>query len=166
MKQPFLNDDEFLKSTILDENGNLMKSKKMPIGTVSKGRKKIAEGKWVPVKKERTKKEPGKKYEIITKEKKEKVYEDINFDFGNSKRLRDAMGEWRTLKYQDQLFGANRSLLSTAIHVVLGKNKKDSDLYFDGTDMVYKDKTILSGALRDKYTLPELAKVAKKYIKT
>ena len=28
----------------------LLKAKKMPIGTVSHGRKKVAEGKWVPVK--------------------------------------------------------------------------------------------------------------------
>lgn len=31
----------------------LMKAKKMPIGTVSNGRKKVAEGKWVPVKKDK-----------------------------------------------------------------------------------------------------------------
>ena len=32
----------------------LRKAKKMPIGTVSKGRKKIAEGKWIPVEKEKS----------------------------------------------------------------------------------------------------------------
>jgi len=35
---------------------SLIKSKKMPIGTVSKGRKKIKEGVWVPVKKEKLEK--------------------------------------------------------------------------------------------------------------
>lgn len=51
MKSPFINDDNFFKSHKMDEAGiNLIKSKtKMPIGTVSKGFKKIAEGKWVPV---------------------------------------------------------------------------------------------------------------------
>jgi hypothetical protein len=29
---------------------DLLKAKKMPVGTVSRGRKKMAEGKWVPVK--------------------------------------------------------------------------------------------------------------------
>jgi len=53
MIQPFLNDSDFFKSVGIDEGGNLMKSKKMPIGTVSKGYKKVAEGKWVPVKNEK-----------------------------------------------------------------------------------------------------------------
>jgi len=57
MNQPFLNDTDFFKSIIIDEHGNLMKARKVPVGTVSKGYKKIAEGKWIPVKKERKKKE-------------------------------------------------------------------------------------------------------------
>jgi len=52
MKQVFLNDEDFFKSTKLSEDGiTLLKAKKMPVGTVSKGMKKIAEGKWAPVKK-------------------------------------------------------------------------------------------------------------------
>ena len=52
MKESIFNDDQnFFKSHQLSENGNLMKSKKeMPIGTISKGLKKVAKGKWVPVK--------------------------------------------------------------------------------------------------------------------
>jgi hypothetical protein len=38
----------------------LEKAKKMPIGTVSRGRKKVAEGKWVPVKEGRQKSEKSK----------------------------------------------------------------------------------------------------------
>jgi len=53
MNQPFLNDDDFFKSVKMNESGRLIKAKRMPIGTVSKGMKKIAEGKWVPVKKEK-----------------------------------------------------------------------------------------------------------------
>lgn len=45
--------EDFFKSTALSEQGDLVKARKMPVGTVSKGRKKIAEGKWVPVEKEK-----------------------------------------------------------------------------------------------------------------
>jgi hypothetical protein len=39
----------------------LEKAKKMPIGTVSRGRKKVAEGKWVPVKEGKSKTDKPKK---------------------------------------------------------------------------------------------------------
>jgi len=51
MKQPFIEEEDFFKSTTLNEQGDLMKAKKVPVGTISKGYKKIADGKWVPVKK-------------------------------------------------------------------------------------------------------------------
>ncbi len=38
----------------------LKKAKEMPVGTVSKGRKKVAKGKWVPVPTNRERKEPVK----------------------------------------------------------------------------------------------------------
>ena len=52
---PFLNDDDFFKSTTIDEAGNLIKAKKYPVGTIRtwKGKKfqKQANGKWASVKK-------------------------------------------------------------------------------------------------------------------
>lgn len=69
MKQPFLNEENFFKSNIISDGGmllksqeykiknfvneyidNLIKSMEMPIGTISKGRKKVSKGKWVPAK--------------------------------------------------------------------------------------------------------------------
>ena len=44
MKQPFLDEETFFKS------------KELPIGTVSKGRKKVAKGKWVKIKKKKVSK--------------------------------------------------------------------------------------------------------------
>jgi len=52
---PFLNEDDFFKSITMDEGGDLRKAKRIPVGTISHGYKKIAEGKWVPVKKGREK---------------------------------------------------------------------------------------------------------------
>ena len=37
--------------------GVLLKARKMPVGTLSHGRKKIAEGKWVPVSREKNRKQ-------------------------------------------------------------------------------------------------------------
>jgi len=45
--------DDLSKENVIHKNKDLIKSKKMPIGTVSKGRKKVKEGLWVPIKKER-----------------------------------------------------------------------------------------------------------------
>lgn len=55
---------------------SLGKAKKMPIGTVSKGKKKVAEGKWVPVKEEKKEKESEK--EKPKEEEKEKSLTDNN----------------------------------------------------------------------------------------
>lgn len=49
METRYTNDVDFFKSFGMEEDG-LLKSKEMPIGTVSKGMKKIAKGKWVPEK--------------------------------------------------------------------------------------------------------------------
>ena len=65
-KSIFENDQDFFKSFEL-ENG-LLKAKKMPIGTVSRGRKKIAKGKWVKVKKEKISKEKQAVINRINKE--------------------------------------------------------------------------------------------------
>jgi len=52
------------------QDGELVKAKKMPINTVSHGRRKVAEGKWVPVKSDKTKKKPKlKSYEVVIKVK-------------------------------------------------------------------------------------------------
>lgn len=54
----------------------LKKAKRMPIGTVSKGRKKVAEGKWVKVSDEKTsQKQPVKRQ---TSDKKNIYYQDFN----------------------------------------------------------------------------------------
>jgi len=62
------NENQFAKA-IMDVYSTLEKAKKVPIGTISKGKQKVAEGKWVPVKKETTKQEP--KEDKETKETKE-----------------------------------------------------------------------------------------------
>lgn len=43
----------------------IIKARKMPVGTISHGRKKVAEGKWVPVKKGRKKKTTRKKALVV-----------------------------------------------------------------------------------------------------
>jgi len=49
MKQPFLKDDDFFKSTTLNEQGDLIKSKRYQVGEVSQktGLKKVGPNKWV-----------------------------------------------------------------------------------------------------------------------
>ncbi len=47
-------------NTLVLTSIELLKTKRMPIGTISRGRKKVAEGRWVPVK-QGTKKKPVKK---------------------------------------------------------------------------------------------------------
>jgi len=54
----------------------LLKAKKMPIGTVSKGRKKIAEGKWIDIKKERAMRLSDISLDDIKKLKTDKSYRD------------------------------------------------------------------------------------------
>jgi hypothetical protein len=46
-----------------------------------------------------------------------------------------------------------------------GGTESRPELYFDDIDMVWIDKTILDNALGGKYTLSDLVKAAKKYIK-
>lgn len=50
MKSPFLNEDNFFKSNEMTDEGLLLKARKMPVGTISHGMKKVAEGKWIPTK--------------------------------------------------------------------------------------------------------------------
>ena len=52
MREGFKDDMDFFKSFEIKEN-ILLKAKEMPIGTVSKGYKKVAKGKWVKEKKEK-----------------------------------------------------------------------------------------------------------------
>lgn len=76
--------EDMQKARYIKKDGSyfkLSKAKKMPVGTVSNGRKKVAEGKWIPVdkKEQSTKEEIGekkdKKDDITDKEesKKEKI---------------------------------------------------------------------------------------------
>jgi len=69
---PFLDDNVFFKSNRISEYGNLMKAKKkMPVGTVSKGYKKVAEGKWQKISKGKEKASKQIEKETIASDKKE-----------------------------------------------------------------------------------------------
>lgn len=46
-------DGKLIKASGYMMEGQMEKARKMPVGTISHGRKKVAEGKWVPVKKEK-----------------------------------------------------------------------------------------------------------------
>lgn len=59
-------DEDFFKSNSLDDNGLLLKAKKMPIGSISNGRKKVSEGKWVPVKSGDKSKKESKEFNLTT----------------------------------------------------------------------------------------------------
>lgn len=69
------------------QNPDLEKGKKMPVGTVSNGRKKVAEGKWVDVKKEGTKGSSSK-----DDKKKDKIRDEKD-DTGHSGASKEAMKE-------------------------------------------------------------------------
>ena len=63
-KSAFEGEENFFKSNELNNetgNMNLIKAKEMPIGTISNGRKKVAPGKWIPVKKEKIEKKKEEK---------------------------------------------------------------------------------------------------------
>jgi hypothetical protein len=62
-----------------DDEMELEKAKKMPIGTVSHGRKKVAEGKWVDVPKGKA--EPSKR-EIKGRTNRNSKYYDVDYDDG------------------------------------------------------------------------------------
>jgi len=73
---------QFRKSQIIVRD--MRKAKKMAIGTESKGRKKVAEGKWVPVKKQRIKQE-GLKQDKPQKMKKEDLPENVIYHTSSDK---------------------------------------------------------------------------------
>jgi len=115
MKQPFLNDEDFFKSVKMTESGELIKAKKLPVGTVSRGMKKVAEGKWEPVKKEKKKKSIEKQHEKETiasdrkegklKEKKESKEKEKKTRFKNGtvatyqgKKYKKNNGKWQIIK--------------------------------------------------------------------
>lgn len=85
--------DTIVKSEITEALDILEKGRKMPIGTVSNGRKKVAEGKWVDVKedKAKSKEDKAKDSDARFAEKwKGKIYKK-----GDKVRFKDDKGNWK-----------------------------------------------------------------------
>jgi len=125
MKQPFLNEDDFFKSTTMDEGGDLRKARKMPVGTISKGYKKIAEGKWVPVKKGGEKKTQQKLTEQ-TKAERIKMFTNL------AKEIQTVISDAVGFKVEIPLHSANgfSSNYGGNIEIKIG-GEKAVELYFD-----------------------------------
>ena len=109
----------------------LFKGKKMPIGTVSNGRKKVAEGKWIPVKKEgqSSKKElPEAKKSILSDFSDEKSAE-IEAAVKNSKKVEGTNDKYSKQRVKE-MFGkdlSNTELVKMG-GGILNKNDKIKDV--------------------------------------
>lgn len=99
----------------------IIKGKKMPIGTISRGRKKVAEGKWVPVKQKQTEQK-------MTSEEADSLLSDLR---DNDNFEHDVMGKWED-HYNDKVDDENYTeddAYDDAIDKVIELIKKDPDYY-------------------------------------
>jgi len=93
--QPFLYDDDFFKSNEMTEGGAILKAKTaMPIGTISKGRKKVGPNRWVPVSSGKRQKndlpdEGKKKKQEIKNDAGMTISEYFKKDTGANRRIKD-----------------------------------------------------------------------------
>jgi hypothetical protein len=127
----------------------LLKAKKMPIGTVSKGRKKIAEGKWVPLKKEKDSKS---KFQAIYDKEKE-IYknekETVLFVDSDGSPLFEKTGSEKSVSFHPAELSEIR-LSSVATHNHPGKGSKS----FSNHDIY----------LTLNYGIKEMRVISKKYL--
>lgn len=110
---------EAIRLQIASLGNGIEKGRKMPIGTVSRGFKKIAEGKWVPVKKD------------VQKSTKKEMPDDIK-----SQNKESLNREWNEIKKYGNLYsghykkvfsGKNKNILTVTVFLNNPKYKKIKD---------------------------------------
>ena len=113
----------------------LRKAKKMPIGSISKGRKKIAEGKWVKVENKE-----GNEDKEIQKNKnkrtinKEEVKKEIDF-------IEKELKKYPKMNYKAQRFLENRGY----VFRIIGKGLNNSTSSKSISEMEFNDKPYVKG---------------------